>query len=332
MSYNQIMNESQANQEIREIDDINSFFLSTNTNFTSITNINIAFAARLHAQNPQLPTNPFEYFNTPTTGIFDEISMELFQIAGQSITYESPIAEIEYSYTNPNNGETIHTGWTMTGKFNPVTKELGRFILLGTNITEKVISQNEKTRQAEKLAFEANHDPLTGLYNRNFYNEQLHLAAASRFPVAICMIDLDFFKEINDTLGHPAGDTHLIEVAEFLSLQFRQGDVLARIGGDEFAVIISGSDLCEEVIQRKTMDIKTKLELLNQIRTKNGLPPLKMSFAFALAKNDFHNGLLDVVGAHDAADQKMYQIKERSKEMRIDTHELEDRLAQVTQR
>jgi diguanylate cyclase (GGDEF)-like protein/PAS domain S-box-containing protein len=92
------------------------------------------------------------------------------------------------------------------------------------------------------LQFFASHDPLTGLFNRSMFHERLQqaLAQAQRFErtAALLFIDLDGFKLINDTLGHNAGDALLVEIAGRLRTSLREGDVIARMGGDEFVVLI----------------------------------------------------------------------------------------------
>jgi diguanylate cyclase (GGDEF)-like protein len=94
----------------------------------------------------------------------------------------------------------------------------------------------------QNLRFVASHDPLTGLFNRSMFNERLQqaLAQAARFErsLALLFIDLDGFKVVNDTLGHNAGDQLLAELAMRLRASLREGDVIGRMGGDEFVVLI----------------------------------------------------------------------------------------------
>ena len=98
----------------------------------------------------------------------------------------------------------------------------------------------------EKLAYLAHHDALTGLPNRTKFREDLvealHRAKRDGRVVILCL-DLDHFKEINDTLGHPIGDDLLKEVAVRLNASMREGDTVARLGGDEFAIVQAGTDL-----------------------------------------------------------------------------------------
>jgi diguanylate cyclase (GGDEF)-like protein len=99
----------------------------------------------------------------------------------------------------------------------------------------------DRARNERRIAFLAQHDLLTGLANRALFSEKLD-EAAKRLQrhgtsFTVLMLDLDRFKQVNDTLGHPAGDQLLVEVARRLKSSLRDTDVVARLGGDEFAII-----------------------------------------------------------------------------------------------
>ena len=100
--------------------------------------------------------------------------------------------------------------------------------------------------QDEKLTYQVEHDSLTGLYNRHYFNAALEkLIARVAHRDIQCMlfyIDLDRFKEVNDTLGHASGDRLLIECARMMETHTRDGDLLARLGGDEFAIILHNTN------------------------------------------------------------------------------------------
>ncbi len=106
------------------------------------------------------------------------------------------------------------------------------------------ITEQRETEQS--LIKQAFHDELTGLPNRALLIDRMtHALAASERsnqPIGVLFIDLDGFKTINDTLGHPVGDTALTKVAERLTAIVRPGDTLARIGGDEFLMLCAGTD------------------------------------------------------------------------------------------
>ena len=126
----------------------------------------------------------------------------------------------------------------------------GRFVLLSRQPMEgggwlSIMEDITERRRAEaEIVHLARHDVLTGLANRAEFNEKLEEASKrlkrNGGPISVMMLDLDKFKAVNDTLGHPAGDQLLVEVGQRLQATLRETDVLARLGGDEFAIIQEG--------------------------------------------------------------------------------------------
>lgn len=105
------------------------------------------------------------------------------------------------------------------------------------------VDVTEERRQQARFQAEAETDPLTGLLNRRGLERQMALEPARCRGVAV--IDLDHFKEINDKLGHAAGDVVLREAARRIGLAVRRGDAVVRLGGDEFAVLLTDEAPCE---------------------------------------------------------------------------------------
>jgi diguanylate cyclase (GGDEF)-like protein len=96
-----------------------------------------------------------------------------------------------------------------------------------------------RTAEHQRLRHLAGHDALTGVANRVEFRDRLaHALAIGERDLAVAFCDLDHFKPINDTYGHRGGDTVLVQVADRLRLSLRTGDELARIGGDEFTVLL----------------------------------------------------------------------------------------------
>jgi diguanylate cyclase (GGDEF)-like protein/PAS domain S-box-containing protein len=134
-----------------------------------------------------------------------------------------------------------HVVWTLTSAA-AVRGEDGRpayAVLQSVDITER-------KRFEGQLQYLADHDALTGLYNRRRFEEELDrtLAAAERYgrAGAVLVLDLDGFKYVNDTLGHPVGDELIARLAGTLRAELRETDVIARLGGDEFGVILPEAD------------------------------------------------------------------------------------------
>lgn len=133
------------------------------------------------------------------------------------------------------------------------TEELTQQLLLGKRIDGRIMELSLLHQQAEK---EARIDDLTQLNNRRAFfekGEMIHRQAQRQHkPYSIMMLDLDIFKNINDTYGHAAGDEVIQRVAEILLSVIRQSDVAARIGGDEYAMILveAGQDRLHSLAER----------------------------------------------------------------------------------
>jgi diguanylate cyclase (GGDEF)-like protein/PAS domain S-box-containing protein len=129
----------------------------------------------------------------------------------------------------------------------------GGWVITHEDVTER--------RKAEaKISHMALHDALTNLPNRIFFHEQManrlaHLSREQKF--AVLYLDLDRFKSVNDTLGHPSGDKLLRQVAERMSGCLRDGDTIARLGGDEFAILQGGVKLPDDAIALAARLIET---------------------------------------------------------------------------
>ena len=133
----------------------------------------------------------------------------------------------------------IYPVWLTINIVRNNTNEATHFVGVFTDIT--VIKKSEA-----KLAYLAHHDPLTGLPNRLLLNSSLDQAIKrahrNKRKVAVLFLDLDRFKNVNDSMGHPQGDRLLETVANRLTSNMREGDMIARLGGDEFIIIVDYID------------------------------------------------------------------------------------------
>jgi diguanylate cyclase (GGDEF)-like protein len=179
-------------------------------------------------------------------------------------------------------------------------------IIICRAVFDNIVSRHEAFRRIETLA---QRDPLTDLWNRaaflNLLERQLAAAAKARTDVALIAIDLDRFKDINDTLGHPAGDAVLKEVADRIRSAVRPGDEISRVGGDEFLVMLTGAELPElDDVARRVLDQFASPFTINMTNSVCGA-----SVGYAITPKD--GATLDELLRN--ADLALYEAKKRGR-------------------
>ncbi len=154
-------------------------------------------------------------------------------------------------------------------------------------------------------------DPLTGLYNRRFLNDyiELEFPTSKRYgrPLSCALIDIDFFKKINDTHGHHVGDIVIKQLADLLLQNLRKVDIAARYGGEEFLIILPETplDAALECMSR-LLDKALKAEWGDSSH------PLQVSFSAGVSCND-SSTCLSVANFFDIADQGLYEAKKNGR-------------------
>jgi diguanylate cyclase (GGDEF)-like protein len=185
----------------------------------------------------------------------------------------------------------------------------GDTLNLGPRVSFRFSAATEHEERVLKQLYESSvRDPLTGAFNRHYFSSQLtsELAYAARHdqPLSIVLLDIDFFKKVNDTHGHLGGDTALLHVANVFAKSLRTEDLLARYGGEEFVILLRGIavDRAVAVAER----LRTSLESQAVI---HGATSFKITASFGCASLACCGSAVAEV-LIEMADRRLYRAKE----------------------
>jgi diguanylate cyclase (GGDEF)-like protein len=160
----------------------------------------------------------------------------------------------------------------------------------------------------KKLVFLATHDYLTKLPNRHLFEDRFQLAASrsdrSGEKIAVISLDLDKFKSVNDTYGHPVGDIVLVETGRRLSEALRSSDTCARIGGDEFGIIA-------ETIHNKGDVTKVLEKLTRAFESPVKIDGINISISVSMGASLYPDQGKDLESIMKAADRALYEVKDK---------------------
>ena len=200
------------------------------------------------------------------------------------------------------NGE-IYPGWLSITSVHNVAGELTHYVGVFSDITERKAS-------ADRIEFLANNDSLTGLPNRAVMNERIEqslaTAQSNRSTLAVLFLDLDRFKTINDSLGHPIGDMLLQRVAARLKGSVRDTDSVSRVGGDEFLILLPEIAHAQEAA---VVADNTLAALRDPIETGEHVLRITGSIGISIYPDD----AVEVAALIKNADAAMYHAKERGR-------------------
>ncbi len=197
----------------------------------------------------------------------------------------------------------VYPEWLTISKIESPTQQTTHYVGISADIT--LLKKHEK-----QLEHVAHYDALTGIPNRVLLADRMKQACAQTRRegnlLAICYLDLDGFKPINDTYGHQAGDQVLIEIAKRISNQLRGGDTVSRLGGDEFVILLLGMDNQQGCIQSLN-------RLLEKIEKPIWTHGMKYQVTASIGVTLFPHDDCDPDMLLRHADQAMYQSKQDGK-------------------
>jgi len=173
---------------------------------------------------------------------------------------------------------------------------------------------SDRTQYEQTLRFLGDHDPLTGLWNRRRFGEELELELArtrrDQTPVTLLAVDLDHFKFVNDSLGHQAGDRIIVQTARLLQGRLRATDVLGRLGGDGFGILLAGTE------SQEALTIATELltSIRNEVGTDGPGPHAAASIGIATVSGDAQLSADDLLAQADIA---VYDAKDAGRDRAV---------------
>ncbi|MBT8345814.1 MAG: GGDEF domain-containing protein [Desulfofustis sp.] len=167
-------------------------------------------------------------------------------------------------------------------------------------------------------------DPLMGIYNRRFFNRRLleEVSRSTRYnlPLSVLIIDIDYFKKINDTFGHPIGDSVLVNLGQLLLDNTRTSDIVARYGGEEIAIMTPSTPLPVALVLAERIRNKVETEVMVPPDAKNSREAIRITVSIGVASLISAKEDVDIL--IEKADKALYEAKQSGRNRVISSGEL----------
>lgn len=241
---------------------------------------------KMYGFDPTIPLPPYkEHMKLFTPESWDKLSTSLDRTSTSGIPYE---LELETVTKDGSNGWMWARGEAEKGSNGSIVSLRG----VAQDITKRKKTEIE-------LLYLSYHDHLTGLYNRRFFEEEIkRLDTKQNLPLSVIMCDVNGLKLVNDSFGHESGDTLLKRAAEAIRKACREGDVIARVGGDEFLVLLPGTTAEE------TVEIANRIKETTQTKEVTNIE-LSISYGYDTKTTD-KQAMIEIIAN---AENHMYRHK-----------------------
>jgi len=257
--------------------DIEGTIVRVNTGFESLTG---------YMRGETTGKNIGAYINSSFADIYPKDNQTITEMAIISKWDESIPLQVSASYIFDRSGDLL--GFVLVGQDMRLVKQLQ------TEIDER----KRKEKELEHISF---HDSLTNLYNRTYFEKAIkHLNKCQHVPIGVIIADIDGLKFANDTFGHDEGDVLLLAAARVLKDVFADKGIVSRIGGDEFAVLLTDFD--KDYIHKVENRLIVALEWHNQ---SGPLVPLSLSIGIGVG----YQKPVSIMDLFKTADNNMYRVK-----------------------
>jgi len=257
------------------------------------------------------------------------LDIEEFQILGidkQRQVEELEVITVTVPGDNAGVGGILGVGYASGYSLSLQEQSIVRSLL--SVMVMVVGSSKSLSRSLNELAYYAEHDPLTGLHNRRYFNEileyELDRSARHRHDFSLLAIDLDNFKLVNDGHGHMVGDQVLVHLSQVLQKGLRKGDVLARIGGDEFTIILAETTTEKATIVAESLRAAVKSYDFSILSAENTSVHVSISVGIASYPHDA-DSIHDLIAGADLA---LYKAKGSGRDFVCTLESVEQSVAQ----
>jgi diguanylate cyclase (GGDEF)-like protein/PAS domain S-box-containing protein len=291
LSYQEEINERQKTErELRKLQTANQALLNSIPDPLFILNSDGRFLD-YKAQRDQLYIQPNKFLGKTVFNVFSSDLAEVMMQNIHSALESNTLQTFEYQLLNSG---ILHYYEARLVPSGP------------TEVMAIIRDITDRYHLERQLRYTSMHDSLTGVYNRAYFEEHMKLSAQNCYKsIGLIVCDVDGLKLINDTSGHAAGDTVLKHISSIIKHSFEPNDLVARIGGDEFAVLLY--DQTEKNIEEVCCHIRSQLKIYNQ---EHIMIPISISLGYALsAENPSDMGAL-----FKEADTNMYREKLHQKQ------------------